>query len=208
MRKLWSAYLDWNYALWSRWLQSARSISWLFIALAFFSYSFTHWRDRLSSYQLDYAISQAPQSRQTPFVDQQPAHIRLGNLVDISVGLGHYRDDSWTNNLNQAVYWTGSALPGQGGNIIIYGHNTRNVFGNMLRVAGDEEITITLKNGRKREYQIMEVIEVNPNDTQVLEPRTDETLILYTCSGLFDSRRFVVLAEPAVSYQFCFTNWV
>ncbi|HOZ03515.1 MAG TPA: sortase [Candidatus Woesebacteria bacterium] len=206
MRKLWSAYLDWNYALWSRWLQSARSISWTFIALAFFSYSFTHWRDRLSSYQLDQAVTQTTQSLQSPFVDQQPAHIRIGNLVDISVGLGHYRDGSWTNNLNQAVYWTGSALPGQGGNIIIYGHNTHNVFGNMLRLVGNEQITATLKSGQKREYQIVEMIEVNPSDTQVLEPRTAETLILYTCSGLFDTRRFVVLAEPTSAYQFCFAD--
>ena len=44
-------------------------------------------------------------------------------------------------------------------------------------------------------YEIKEIKEVFPNQTEVVAPTEDETLTLYTCSGFDDARRLIIIAK-------------
>lgn len=126
-----------------------------------------------------------------------PVHIYIPWFVDIDIDPQIYQSGTWTISPDTASYLTASALPGNAGNIIIYGHNKRNILGNIRALKGSEIITLTMLDGTTRNYQITSLTETNPEDTKLLRPTDSEILTIYTCSGLLDSQRFVVRAIPA-----------
>jgi len=44
-------------------------------------------------------------------------------------------------------------------------------------------------------YEVSDVKEVLPNQTEVIKPTDDERLTLYTCSGFADTKRLIVTAR-------------
>lgn len=125
-----------------------------------------------------------------------PIHIKIPQFVDISIQPDVYENTQWTTSETKASYLIQSALPKEDGNIIIYGHNKREILGNIRALKGNEVITLTLSDNSERQYKIVKISEVYPSQTQYLQPTTTEMLTIYTCSGLFDQKRFIVQAIP------------
>jgi sortase A len=100
--------------------------------------------------------------------------------------------------LRRAVgHITGSALPGQQGNVVIAGH--RDTFFRPLRnIHMDDEITLTTLNGTYR-YRVDSIQVVEPEDTEVLDRSDDAILTLVTCYPFYyvgpAPKRFVVRAH-------------
>lgn len=69
-------------------------------------------------------------------------------------------------------------------------------MGNIRALKGNEDITVITEDGVKHIYTIDTIVEVDPSETKYLEPTSEETLTLYTCSGFFDKQRFIVQAKP------------
>lgn len=132
------------------------------------------------------AVSQAP----------VPAHIFIEWFVDTPIEPHVYTEGTWTTSPDKASYLTQSARPGEVGNSIIYGHNKRSILGNIRALKGTETIVLTLSDGTTKEYRITNIVEVQPHETQYLEPTDSEMLTLYTCSGFLDKNRFIVQAVP------------
>lgn len=126
-----------------------------------------------------------------------PVHITVGSILNQPITPQIYKNGSWTIPEKNAAHLINSAYPYEPGNIIIYGHNTKQVFGGLKQVKIDTPITIQLANGSKRHYAITKIIEVTPDKIEYLQPTTKETMTIYTCSGFMDSKRLVIRAEPA-----------
>lgn len=124
-----------------------------------------------------------------------PKHIFIPWNTDSEISPQLYDQGEWTISPDKVSYLLNSARPGDPGNIILYGHNKREILGNIRALKGGEKITLTLNNGVKRIYVVKKIVEVSPAQTELLIPTTTEILTLYTCSGPLDSRRFVVQAE-------------
>lgn len=123
-----------------------------------------------------------------------PTHLYSQYFLDIDIDPAQYRAGEWIISPDRASYLVSSARPGQEGNIVIYGHNTRAILGNIRAFKGGEIITLTLAGGATRDYRVAAFSEVPPTRTDLLLPTKEETLTLYTCSGFMDSQRFVVRA--------------
>lgn len=160
--------------------------------------SFTHNFLRLRSLRID-QDTVAAYNVSTPAPTRLlPTHINIPWYVDVAIDPAVYQDQTWTVSPDHASFLLNSAAPGEGGNIIIYGHNTRTIMGNIRALKGYEKITLTLADGTTRTYQVESLREVSPTDTRLLQPTDTEVLTLYTCSGILDSRRFVVRATLLV----------
>lgn len=158
--------------------------------------SATHWVLRARSLRLESdLVAQYTQSEVTekPAI---PTHIYIEWFIDTPIEPHVYQNDRWTTSADKASYLVQSAPPGKNGNSIIYGHNTRSILGNIRALKGNETITLTLSDGTTKEYEIVTITEVSPNETSYLEPTDTEILTLYTCSGLLDKNRFIVQAKP------------
>lgn len=126
----------------------------------------------------------------------KPRHIFIRWFVDSDIEDEALVHNEWAISPTKSSYLVQSARPGEKGNVIIYGHNKREILGNIRALKGSEIITLTLENGVQRKYAIAKLIEVDPFDTTYLKPTTTEVLTMYTCSGFLDSRRFIVRAVP------------
>ncbi|MEK7526325.1 MAG: sortase [Patescibacteria group bacterium] len=89
-----------------------------------------------------------------------------------------------------------SAGLGQGGNTVLYGHNKQSIFGPIRWLKVGDEIGVTDQEGKEHRYIIDKTVTVNPDNISFVEPKTKETLTIYTCIGLFDSKRFIIVAYP------------
>ena len=104
------------------------------------------------------------------------------------------------------AHFAGTAKPGEGGNIFIFGHSSfyfwkagdyKDIFKNLEDIEIGDEIIVNYKD-KKYTYKVTETKVVDPNETSVLEPTATEQLTLMTCvpPGT-DEQRLIVIAKPA-----------
>jgi len=119
---------------------------------------------------------------------------RLGISAVVIEGTGR-------TTLRRAVgHVSGTAVPGEPGNVGISGH--RDTFFRPLRnIRQDDIITVTTLRGEYR-YQVISTKIVAPSDVAVLDPTGGETLTLITCYPFYfvgaAPDRFIVQAERII----------
>lgn len=87
-----------------------------------------------------------------------------------------------------------SALPGEPGTSVFYGHNWPRLLGNLSAAQVGQSIQVTYL-GAQYHYRISEITSVSPQTKLDLKKSESESeLILYTCIGFFDSKRLLVKA--------------
>lgn len=95
------------------------------------------------------------------------------------------------------AHLAGSALPGQPGNMVIFGHVNiwGSVFLNLHKLKPGDQIIVTASWGRYV-YQVTGSQEIVPTDTAAVAPQNGPpTLQLITCTGILDAHRLVVAAK-------------
>lgn len=102
----------------------------------------------------------------------------------------------WEISETGASFLNLSAMPGSGSNTVIYGHNKKHLFGPLIQIKIGDGITIHTENNETKNYQVQEILTVTPDEISVILPTKKEILTVYTCTGLLDSKRFVVRAVP------------
>lgn len=157
------------------------------------------------------AEAQAP----APLVDRRPVHIRIETIgLDralVPVGLT-------TNNVPvvpdyDAAWYTLSATPGGGENVVVWGHALRFVatpdwpapFERVKEARVGDSITIVSADGSKHRYVIREQIWATPDQVRYILPQGREQLTLVNCigeivvtGGVVDmTHRLITIALPA-----------
>jgi len=110
------------------------------------------------------------------------------------------------NLAESLIQYPGTALPGDYGNTVIFGHsvlpqffnpkNYKTIFSTLPTLEEGDEILVDF-DGVEYHYQVIKMIEVSPDDVSILEQRYDgEYLSLVTCvpPGTY-LRRLIVMAK-------------
>lgn len=127
----------------------------------------------------------------------RPVSIRIPSVnMSLDVSEGAIIEGVWQISKAGASHLNVSANPGEGGNTVIYGHNKNSLFGPIRWLERGAEIELEDERGNKFNYIVSETLEVAPDKIDYVLPKGEETLTLYTCSGFFDSKRFIVVAKP------------
>jgi sortase A len=102
-----------------------------------------------------------------------------------------------------------SADPGQGGNVVLTGHDDWHgeVFRDLHTVVKGAKVTLTTKDGVAHHYVVTDIlyrlevgvpISERLKTAQLIGPTTDEQLTLVTCWPYgVDDHRLIVIARPA-----------
>jgi LPXTG-site transpeptidase (sortase) family protein len=117
--------------------------------------------------------------------------------INVSVKEATIKNGIWQTDRLTALHLNSSANPGEYGNIIIYGHNTPNIFKNLSDAKIGNSVIITTDSGIKNAYIINTIQTVSPNTISLIRPTKEEVLTIYTCTGFFDNQRLVIQAHPA-----------
>lgn len=120
---------------------------------------------------------------------------KLGKILYVSDG--YVVDNRWIISETGVSYLTSSAIPGQVGNTVIYGHNTNNILGGLPQVVDGDTVYVIRRDGDFIKYQVFETKVIEPTQVDILNQSTDSRLTIYTCTGFLDSARFVVIAKQA-----------
>lgn len=144
------------------------------------------------------SFSSAPQhSFQSSPHNSQPDSIQISKLkLNLAIEGAEIINGVWQTNPNGVSHLSSSANPGSKGNIIIYGHNKKELFGKIKNLTLGDEVTITTTDNQSHHYKIYQVLTVSPNQVNVLTSVDEEILTLYTCTGFADSQRLVIKAKP------------
>ncbi len=119
---------------------------------------------------------------------------KINKVLDITDGT--FDGKRWVVSDNGVSFYTGSSLPDEGGNTVLYGHNKAAILGGLVNVRKGDLIELGMENGELRSYEVFETKTIKPTDVSILSTSADTILTIYTCSGFLDSARFVVLAKP------------
>lgn len=126
-----------------------------------------------------------------------PVEVLIPSIqIDLKVDPGEIKDGVWLISNTNATYLNTSAPPGTTGNTIIYGHNKKAIFGNLPYLSIGQKIIVKTKSGKIYNYQAKDKYFVGPDRVDLVSPTTSEELTIYTCYGLFDSQRAVIVAKP------------
>jgi sortase A len=115
----------------------------------------------------------------------------------INVDAPVVQGDGWEQLKKGVAQHTGSANPGQSGNVVLSAHN--DVFGELFRYLdqlqkGDEIIIYTANHAYT--YIITDTKIVSPTEVEVMAPTTNPTATLISCYPyMIDNKRIVVQAS-------------
>jgi LPXTG-site transpeptidase (sortase) family protein len=127
----------------------------------------------------------------------EPLSIDIPNLkISLPVQEAAIKDGIWETSDKNITHLDTSARPGERGNVVLYGHNRRNIFMNLHNIKVGDVLKVATKEGKIYEYTVTETQRVKPEHIEAVLPTDYEVLTVYTCIGFLDSERFVVKAKP------------
>ncbi|MGB9911434.1 MAG: sortase [Microgenomates group bacterium] len=151
----------------------------------------------------------------SPALTPRPSKITDYNLSIPKLGIKNAVVKIGGEDLSQSlIQYPGTALPGEYGNVVIFGHsvlpqffnpkNYKTIFSTLPTLKKGDVIILDF-DGIRYFYEVFELVEVSPEDVSVLEQTYDgEYLSLITCvpPGTY-LRRLVVKAKlvPAQLYE-------
>jgi len=150
--------------------------------------------------QTSLSFSKAPNFIKRIEEEDLPEKIVISKVsIDLPVFPGKVINDKWEISEKGVSYLLGSGIPGDVGNTVIYGHNKRNQFGPIRWLEKGNEIRLVNKRKEEFIYKVTETKIVTPQQVDVLSSTEEATLTLYTCTGILDRQRFIVISKLNLS---------
>lgn len=126
---------------------------------------------------------------------EKPEYLQIKDLgIILPVIPAQVKKDAWETTKKGVSYLTSTPLPGQVGNSIFYGHNFRNLLGNLTEAKPGQMVEVIFTNGRSEKFMIEYVQVVDSGKVSILQQTEDRRLTVYTCTGFLDRKRLVVTA--------------
>ena len=126
--------------------------------------------------------------------------VKSVTISDVGISLpvyeGSIKEGKWEVSSQGVTHLSQTVLPGERGNSVLYGHNWTSLLGNLVKVKPGAVVTVGFEDGNQQDFLVKYTFEVLPQDSAIIESTDFAQLTIYTCSGFFDTKRFVVVAEP------------
>lgn len=116
--------------------------------------------------------------------------------IDLPIDVSTIKNNTWEVSKKNASYLDLSATLAAGGNTVIYGHNKSSILGAIRQVEKGDEIELLGSDDKSYKYIVDHTVVVDPDNIEYVQPKDRETLTIYTCTGLFDSKRHIIVAYP------------
>lgn len=144
------------------------------------------------------AFKSVPPVKQSLYPGEKNLPVRLVikkiNL-DLPIYPAKINGQEWETTAKGISWLNFTPVPGEKGNSIIYGHNWENLLGKLDRIKPGAKIEIYYADAGKKTFTVNTTAIVSPNEISVLKQAEDRRITMYTCTGFFDEKRFVVAAQ-------------
>jgi sortase A len=147
----------------------------------------------------------ASSSRQPTNHSTQSAAWQMGTLRIPAIGVEEpVRVGVDPSVLNMGVgYWSGTAQPGQQGNVVLGGHRTTwtHPFADLDDLREGDLVTMTDGRGIEIMYRVTETMIVEPRDMWIANDTATPSLTLFACHPKGSARYRIVVVAELVSAQ-------
>lgn len=138
-------------------------------------------------------------SNQSSASDQQSSNPTQLDIPDHQISLpiqpSAVVNGEWQVTTQGVSLLTPQQLGQAGSGYVLFGHDWPVLLGRMRQAVIGQSVVLTYKDGHTDTYKITSVFNVSPNQVDVLSMAKPDTLLIYTCNGILDTKRFVVLAQ-------------
>jgi sortase A len=119
-------------------------------------------------------------------------------IAKLGIDLAVVEGDGVDTPIGKVAHYPGSAWPGGGSNIYIYGHARVGMFLPLWQIHIGDTVEMDLVDGTSRTYVVTKILPKVPYDAvSYLAPTPTEQLTLQTCTSYYPTApRFVVIAVP------------
>lgn len=156
--------------------------------------AFLFWQ-RITPRRLSFNLKTLPSTEKT-FGALEPKTLVIKDLgIELPILPAWVKEGKWEASTKGVSYLSTSPVPGEAGNSILYGHNWSNLLGNLVNIKPGQGIDILFNDGSVKKFVVKITQTVTPEQTGILDPSDDKIITLYTCTGWFDQKRWVVKAR-------------
>ena len=119
-------------------------------------------------------------------------------IATLGIDLAVVEGDGVDTPIGKVAHYPGSAWPGGGSNIYIYGHARVGMFLPLWQIHIGDTVEMDLVDGTSRTYVVTKILPKVPYDAvSYLAPTPTEQLTLQTCTSYYPTApRFIVIAVP------------
>ena len=118
-----------------------------------------------------------------------PQRLKIKSLkIDLPIIPQQINKNVWETTENGVSYLKNT-------HYILYGHNWQNLLGNLTKAKPKMNIEIEFNDKSVKKFAVINTLEVSPNQNKIPYDEKNQILIIYTCTGFFDEKRFVVTAR-------------
>ena len=119
-------------------------------------------------------------------------------IATLGIDLAVVDGDGVDTPIGKVAHYPGSAWPGGGSNIYIYGHARVGMFLPLWQIHVGDTVEMDLVDGTSRTYVVTKILPKVPYDAvSYLAPTPTEQLTLQTCTSYYPTApRFIVIAVP------------
>ena len=124
--------------------------------------------------------------------------IGILNIPKINLEIGIIEGVSYEDIKYVVGHFPGSPMPGEKGNFSIAGHRISyfgQVFKDIDKLEKGDKVKVTY-NGKDYTYEVTDMYEVTPNETEALNPTNDATITIVTCTT--DAKNRVIVKGKLV----------
>lgn len=124
--------------------------------------------------------------------------IGILNIPKINLEIGIIEGVSYEDIKYVVGHFPGSPMPGEKGNFSIAGHRISyfgQAFKDIDKLEKGDKVKVTC-NGKEYTYEVTDMYEVTPNETEALNPTKDATITIVTCTT--DSKNRVIVKGKLV----------
>jgi LPXTG-site transpeptidase (sortase) family protein len=114
--------------------------------------------------------------------------------IDLPIYPAKTNNGKWETTSKGASYLVSSPIPGEVGNSVIYAHDWVSLFGPLKNARPGNMVEIEYADKTKKDFVVGSTAVVPYNKSDILSSTEDRRITLYTCTGFFDSERFVAVA--------------
>lgn len=150
--------------------------------------------DRVNPRRIAFADGKYAKVYQTENRNLYPVQLKIAKSnILLPVIPSVIKKGKWEATTEGISYLSSTALPGEKGNSVFYGHNWPSLLGKLTDVRPGDNIEIILNDKTRKIFEVEYTVTVTPDQTHILESSNDSRITVYTCSGFLDLRRFVVV---------------
>ncbi|MDU6175612.1 MAG: class D sortase [Clostridium perfringens] len=124
--------------------------------------------------------------------------IGILNIPKINLEIGIIEGVSYEDIKYVVGHFPGSPMPGEKGNFSIAGHRISyfgQAFKDIDKLEKEDKVKVTY-NGKEYTYEVTDMYEVTPNETEALNPTKDATITIVTCTT--DAKNRVIVKGKLV----------